>query len=67
MRSMKKATKALFYHSNIGKAAGNNEIVKKPTKTQRQLKRFLYVWMLQPKEKLRNPVTLAAIKSKSRN
>ncbi len=64
MRSMKKGDLSLFYHSNIGKAVvGIMEIVKEayqdPTTTET-------AWVcvdVAPKEKLKNPVTLAAIKA----
>lgn len=64
MRAMKKGDIALFYHSNIDKAVvGIMEIVKEayqdPTTTEE-------AWVcvdVAPKEKLKNPVTLAAIKA----
>ena len=64
MRAMKKGDKALFYHSNIGKAVvGIISIVKEayqdPTTDE-------VAWVcvdVAPKEKLKNPVTLAAIKA----
>ena len=64
MRAMKKGDKALFYHSNIGKAViGIITIVKEayqdPTTDE-------VAWVcvdVAPNEKLKNPVTLAAIKA----
>lgn len=64
MRAMKKGDKALFYHSNIGKAVvGIISIVKEayqdPTTDE-------VAWVcvdVAPNEKLKNPVTLAAIKA----
>jgi predicted RNA-binding protein with PUA-like domain len=64
LRAMKKGDIALFYHSNIDKAVvGIIHIVKEayqdPTTEETQ-------WVcvdVSPKEKLKNPVTLAAIKA----
>ena len=64
MRAMKKGDKAFFYHSNIGKAVvGIMTIVKEayqdPTTDETN-------WVcvdVSPKEKLKNEVTLAAIKA----
>lgn len=64
MRAMKKGDIALFYHSNIDKAVvGIMQIVKEayqdPTTTEE-------AWVcvdVAPKEKLKYPVTLAAIKA----
>jgi predicted RNA-binding protein with PUA-like domain len=64
MRAMKKGDKALFYHSNIDKAVVGimqiaGEAYQDPTTKEEQ-------WVcvdVAPLEKLRNPVTLAAIKS----
>jgi len=64
MRAMKKGDTALFYHSNIDKAVvGIMNIVKEayqdPTTEE-------IAWVcvdVAPKEKLKNPVTLAAIKA----
>jgi predicted RNA-binding protein with PUA-like domain len=64
MRAMKKGDKALFYHSNIGKAVvGIISIVKEayqdPTTDE-------VAWVcvdVAPNQKLKNPVTLAAIKA----
>lgn len=67
MRSMKKGDLALFYHSNIGKAVVGimeiiNEAYQDPTTAET-------AWVcvdVAPKEKLKNPVTLAAIKANPR-
>ncbi|MEZ5055079.1 MAG: EVE domain-containing protein [Chitinophagales bacterium] len=67
MRAMKKGDIALFYHSNIDKAVvGIMEIVKEayhdPTTDNE-------AWVcvdVAPIEKLKNPVTLAAIKANSK-
>lgn len=64
MRAMKKGDKALFYHSNIDKAVvGIMQIVQEayqdPTTTEEQ-------WVcvdVAPVEKLKHPVSLAAIKA----
>ena len=64
MRAMKKGDLALFYHSNIDKAVvGIMQIVKEayqdPTTDE-------IAWVcvdVAPKEKLKNPVSLASIKS----
>ncbi len=64
MRAMKKGDKALFYHSNIDKAVvGIMQIVQEayqdPTTTEEQ-------WVcvdVAPLEKLKHPVSLAAIKA----
>lgn len=64
MRAMKKDDKALFYHSNIDKAVvGIMQIVQEayqdPTTTEEQ-------WVcvdVAPVEKLKHPVSLAAIKA----
>lgn len=64
MRLMKKGDKAFFYHSNIDKAVvGIMTIVKEayhdPTTTE-------IAWVcvdVAPKEKLKNPVSLASIKA----
>lgn len=64
LRAMKNGDKALFYHSNIDKAVvGVMKIVKEayqdPTTSETQ-------WVcvdVEPVEKLKNPVSLAAIKA----
>jgi len=67
MRSMKKGDLALFYHSNIGKAVvGIMEIVNEAYQDPTTAETAWVCVDVAPKEKLKNPVTLAAIKANPR-
>lgn len=64
MRAMKKGDKAFFYHSNIDKAViGIITIVKEAYQDPTTDEAAWVCVDVAPKEKLKNPVTLAAIKA----
>lgn len=67
MRAMKKGDIALFYHSNIDKAVvGIMEIVKEAYQDPTTDNEAWVCVDVAPIEKLKNPVTLAAIKANSK-
>lgn len=67
MRSMKKGDIAFFYHSNIDKAiVGIMEIVNEAYQDPTTAETAWVCVDVAPKEKLKNPVTLAAIKANPR-
>ncbi|HQG38743.1 MAG TPA: EVE domain-containing protein [Chitinophagales bacterium] len=67
MRFMKKGDIAFFYHSNIDKAiVGIMEIVNEAYQDPTTAETAWVCVDVAPKEKLKNPVTLAAIKANPR-
>lgn len=64
MRAMKKGDKALFYHSNIGKAVVGIITIVKEAYQDPTTDEIAWVCVdVAPNQKLKNPVTLAAIKA----
>lgn len=64
MRNMKKGDKAFFYHSNIDKAVVGIMTIVKEAYQDPTTEEINWVCVdVAPKKKLKNPVTLAAIKS----
>jgi predicted RNA-binding protein with PUA-like domain len=64
MRLMKKGDKAFFYHSNIDKAVVGIITIVKEAYQDPTTPEIAWVCVdVAPKEKLKNPVTLAAIKA----
>ncbi|MBK9329020.1 MAG: EVE domain-containing protein [Sphingobacteriales bacterium] len=64
MRAMKKGDKALFYHSNIDKAAvGIMQIVKEAYQDPTTMEEQWVCVDVSPVEKLKHPVSLASIKA----
>lgn len=64
MRAMKKGDKAFFYHSNIGKAVVGIITIVKEAYQDPTTDEIAWVCVdVAPNQKLKNPVTLAAIKA----